>query len=105
MLSSFMPARPAYFHRLTEALDVFALLETEWIDRKTLQETLGVSKTVAWRVLRSCGATAGPGNTVVCRRLELIQALEARQRTGAYAHEIRRRARVEENLDLLLQTA
>jgi hypothetical protein len=100
-----LPARPAYFHRLTEALETFRQLHTDWIDRRTVEETLGVSKTVAWRVLRSCGASAGPGNTVVCRRLELIQALEALQQTGQYEHEIRRRSRVEQNLNLLLQSA
>ncbi len=100
-----MPARPAYFHRLTEALETFRHLKTDWIDRRTVEEVLGVSKTVAWRVLRSCGASDGPGNTVVCRRLELVQALEALQETGGYQHEIRRRNRVEQNLDLLLQSA
>jgi hypothetical protein len=100
-----MPARPAYFHRLTEALDVLVRLETEWIDRKTLQETLGVSKTVAWRILRFSGATTGPGNTLVCRRDSLLQALRALQTTGAYEHEIRRRSHLELNFAQLLQAA
>jgi hypothetical protein len=100
-----MPARPAYFHRLTEALDVFSQLEMEWIDRKTLQETLGVSKTVAWRVLRRCGATDGPGNSLVCRRATLLQALRDLQSTGACESEIRRRGRLEQNLASLLEAA
>src|ERR1017187_9719886 len=36
-----MPARPAYFHRITEALEVLRKLESDWIDRRTLEETLG----------------------------------------------------------------
>jgi hypothetical protein len=100
-----VPARPAYFHRLAEALDVFSRLETEWIDRKTLQETLGVSKTVAWRVLRRCGATDGPGNTLLCRRAFLLQRLRSLQTTGAYEQEIRRRDRLEQNLTSLLEAA
>jgi hypothetical protein len=100
-----MPAQPAYFHRLTEALDVFRALPSEWIDRRTLQETLGVSKTVAWRILRQCGAVEGPGNTLVCPRGELIGALERLQQTGRYTYEIRRRDRVESHLAELLTLA
>jgi len=100
-----MPARPAYFHRLTEACDVFAQLNTDWIDRKTLQETLGVSKTVAWRILRSCGASAGPGNALVCRRDSLLQALRTLQSTGACEFELRRRGRLESNLAQLAGAA
>jgi len=40
-----VPTRPAYFHRLTEAVAAFRRLSSEWIDRRTVQETLGVSKT------------------------------------------------------------
>jgi hypothetical protein len=100
-----MPARPAYFHRITEALEVFRQLPSDWIDRRTLQDTLGVSKTVAWRILRQCGAEEGPGSSLVCPRGELIHALEAVQRTGSYQHEIRRRDRVEARLSDLLTIA
>lgn len=100
-----MPARPAYFHRLDEALQIFARLETDWIDRRTLQETLGVSKTVAWRILRQCGATDGPGNTLVCRRQDLIRALQALQQSGDYEREIRRRNRVKLNLEDMIRYA
>ncbi len=100
-----MPARPAYFHRLADALGVFRQLDSDWIDRRTIEETLGVSKTVAWRILRRCGASGGPGNTVVCRRDQLIAALEELQQTGEYAQEIRRRQRVEVNLEQLLRVA
>jgi hypothetical protein len=100
-----MPAQPAYFHRLTEALEIFRQLPLDWIDRRTLQETLGVSKTVAWRILRQCGGKDGPGNTVVCGREELILALERLQQTGRYTYEIRRRDRVESQLSELLALA
>lgn len=100
-----MPAQPAYFHRLTEALDVFRGLSLDWVDRRTLQETLGVSKTVAWRILRHCGAAQGPGNTLVCPRRDLIASLERLQQTGAYEQEIRRRDRLESQLGDLLAVA
>src|ERR1039457_979770 len=100
-----MPAQPAYFHRLTDALEIFRLLPSDWIDSRTLQEILGVSKTVAWRILRQCGAAEGPGNTLVCPREELIAALEQLQQTGRYTYEIRRRDRVEVHLAELLTLA
>ena len=71
-----MPARPAYFHRLADAIAVLEKLPSAWIDRQTLQEILGVSKTVAWRILRQCGASQGPGNTLICARQELVAALD-----------------------------
>ena len=101
----FVPAVPAYYHRIADAVEIIRLLESDWIDRRTVEEVLGVSKTGAWRILRLCGAQDGPGNTLVCRRLELIRALEVLQQTGAYDREIRRRSRVEQNLAQLLQSA
>jgi hypothetical protein len=100
-----LPAQPAYFHRLSEALEVFRSLDLDWIDRRTLQETLGVSKTVAWRILRLCGASDGPGNTIVCRRMELISALERLAQSDTCDRELHRRSRLEQNLAQLLRTA
>ena len=90
------------FHRLSEALETFRCLDLDWIDRRTLQEVLGVSKTVAWRILRLCGAADGPGHTIVCRRLELIAALERLARSEICDRELRRRSRLEKGLGQLL---
>jgi hypothetical protein len=100
-----MPAQPTYFHRVGDALAVFGQMDSDWIDRRTLEETLGVSKTVAWRVLHQCGAIPGPGNTLVCRRSDLISSLERLRETGKYQQEIARRARVEDRLTQLLAAA
>lgn len=100
-----MPARPAYFHRLTEALEVFRHLPSDWIDRRTLQETLGVSKTVAWRILRQSGASSGPGSSLVSPRPALIAYLEQLQQSDTYTREIRRRDRIELQLSELLTAA
>jgi len=100
-----VPTRPAYFHRLTEAVAAFRRLSSEWIDRRTVQETLGVSKTVAWRILRRCGATDGPGNTLVCHRETLIAALERLQEDAGYRQELHRRERLESRLGQLLAAA
>ena len=74
-------------------------METDWIDRKTLQEILGVSKTVAWRLFRLCGAVPGPGNTLVCPRESLAAALRSLEASGTCEREIRRRGRLEQNLN------
>jgi hypothetical protein len=100
-----VPSRPAYFHRLAEAVDSFRRLSSEWIDRRTVQETLGVSKTVAWRILRRCGAEDGPGNTLVCRRENLIVALERLQEDPGYRQELHRRERLDSRLGQLLAAA
>ena len=100
-----MPARPAYFHRLADAIGVLEKLPAAWIDRHTLQQILGVSKTVAWRILGQCGASQGPGNTLICERRELVAAL-ARLRTGqACGRELQRRQRLEDRLTQLVTAA
>jgi hypothetical protein len=104
-VSWIVPTRPAYFHRLAEAVAAFRRLPSEWIDRRTAEETLGVSKTVAWRILRRCGAEAGPGNTLVCRRENLIAALERLQEDSRYRQEVHRRQRLESRLGQLLAAA
>jgi hypothetical protein len=100
-----MPARPSYFHRLADAVVAFRRLTSEWVDRRAVEESLGVSKTVAWRLMRRCGAQEGPGNTLVCRRETLIAALERMQETEEYQRETGRRERVESRLGQLLAAA
>jgi hypothetical protein len=100
-----MPARPAYFHRLADAIAVLEKLPSAWIDRQTLQETLGVSKTVAWRILRQCGASQGPGNTLICERQELVAALANLRGGQPCGRELRRRQRLEDRLTQLLTAA
>jgi hypothetical protein len=100
-----LPARPSYFHRIREAIEVFRRLPSPWIDRRTLEQTLGVSKTVGWRIMRRCGASDGPGNTLICGREELIRTLETLEQTPECDRELRRRARVETRLAELLASA
>jgi hypothetical protein len=92
-------------HHLDDAAAIFRRLPSDWIDRRTLEETLGVSKTVAWRILRRCGAVDGPGNTLVCRRESLIAGLERLRDDESARREIRRRERVESRLGRLLAAA
>ncbi len=100
-----MPARPAYFHRLGDAAEVLKKLSSARIDRQTLQEVLGVSKTVAWRLLRQCGACPGPGNTLICPRQGLILALETLRAGPECGHKLRRCQRLEDRLTQLVAAA
>jgi hypothetical protein len=98
-----MPAMPAYFHRVGDAIAALQQDSSDWVDRKAVEEALGVSKTVAWRIMRQCGAVDGPGNTLVCRRDGLIEALQKLQTTGKFERETRRRERVSAYLEHLAQ--
>jgi hypothetical protein len=99
-----MPSSPLYAHRLADGISVLAQMEDAWIDRRTLGEILGVSKWTAWRILKQCGATEGPGGSLVCRREDLIERMQAILE-GHAAPEIARRERVVRQLDELFELA
>jgi hypothetical protein len=86
-------------------LPALASLPQELVDRRTLEEVLGVGKWTAWRIMRHCGAADGPGGALVCRRDVLVEKLRAVQQDGRLAPEIARRQRVETYLDGMLQYA
>ncbi len=94
-----MPATPLYIHRLEVGLATLERCASEWVDRRTVEEALGVSKWTAWRILKRCGAEDGPGGSLVCRRVDLVRQLTALQKDGVFAPEIERRKRVERYLD------
>ncbi len=100
-----MPTTPLYAHRLDGGIQALAAMSVDWVDRRTLEETLGVSKWTAWRIMKRCGAEEGPGNTLVCRRGDLIRQLQILQEDGRFAPEIARRKRVEHYLDGIVQYA
>src|SRR5579872_971291 len=96
-----MSAKPSYFHRVGSFLELMGRLGSDWIDRRMVEEGLGVSKTVAWRIMTRCGAQDGPGNTLICRREDLIAALTRLQATGEFERESRRRDRLSAYLERL----
>ena len=100
-----MPAVPAYIHRLQDGIPALEELAADWIDRRTLEEVLGVGKSTAWRILKRCGAQDGPGGALVCKRLELIAHLRDMQADPRVGPEIARRARLSEYLDRMLRYA
>jgi hypothetical protein len=97
-----MPASPLWIHRLADALPALASLPQDLVDRRTLEELLGVGKWTAWRIMKQCGAEDGPGGALVCRRDALVEKLRAVQQDGRLAPEIARRERVERYLDGML---
>lgn len=84
-------------------MEALERLPSDWVDRRGVEEALGVSKTVAWRIMRHSGAVEGPGNTLICPKSELLASLARLQATGEFAREARRRERVSGYLEHLAQ--
>ena len=100
-----MPATPLYLHRLAGAISMFESLPQEWIDRRLVEEALGVGKWTAWRIMRSAGATEGPGNTIICGRDTLVARLRELQQDRRFGPEIARHERLERYLGEIAQFA
>jgi hypothetical protein len=71
--------------------------EEPYIDRKGVEQLLQVSTTVAWRILKKCGAQTGMGSCLSMERTAFVRALEAIQ-IGEAAPEIVRHIRLEQRL-------
>jgi len=100
-----MPAKPSYCAKLPTGIELLRAMEVDWIDRRQLEEILGVSKTVAWRLLRLCGVGPGPGGALVARREDLVARLEGLARDGGpIEREIHRRDRLEDFLERMRPT-
>lgn len=93
-----MPPIPSYFHRLEQALPAFEQLPCDWVDRRTVEELLDISKPVAWRLLRQCGAQEGPGNTLICPKARFLAALRELAASPPCRQQVQRRQRLEEYL-------
>jgi hypothetical protein len=100
-----MPAVPLYLHRLADGIAALETRPEDLIDRRTLEEALGVGKWTAWRIMKRCGAFDGPGNTLVCYRQDLVRQLQGLQQDGRFSREISRRGRVERYLDSMADYA
>jgi hypothetical protein len=99
-----MPAAPLYAQRLPDAIATLSARTDDWIDRRTFEQILGMSKWTAWRIFKRCGDVDGPGTSLVTRRVDLVRHLQALCE-GQLAPELARRTRLEKNLDEILQFA
>jgi hypothetical protein len=94
--------RPSYGGNLRACIETLRGRPDPWVGRRELEEALGVSKTVAWRILRQCGARPGPGGSLLCGRGDLIGRLEElRDGGGKVGYEVRRRERLEAYLEAI----
>lgn len=100
-----MPSVPFWVHQLKDAIEILEKHPSDFVDRRTLAEALGVSRWTAWRILTGCGAQKGPGGALFCRKAELIMQLRDRGARGDYQFEIERRNRVDNYLQKALITA
>lgn len=100
-----MPAVPTYLRRLRNAIDAIEALQDELVDRRGIEEAFGAGKWTAWRIMRRCGAMEGPGNTLVCRRGELLEHLRGLEKDGRFGPEIERRQKVEAYLESMARFA
>lgn len=103
--SSPIPAVPVYVHRLAGGIAALEALSSDLIDRRTLEEALGVGKWTAWRIMKRCGAREGPGSSLVCRRQDLLLQLRRLQQDGRFGPEIKRRDRLDRYLDGIVKYA
>ncbi len=94
-----MPVQLSFLHRLASGIAALEECGSDWVDRRTVEEALGVGKWTAWRLLRRCGAAEGPGKALVCRKTEFIERLRKLERDERFEPEIQRRRRVEAYLD------
>jgi len=100
-----MPAHPLFIHRLPDGIAALEALEADWVDRRTLEEALGIGKWTAWRILRRCEAAEGPGKALVCRKQDLIVRLRQLEQDRRFEPEVQRRRKVEAYLESMARFA
>jgi hypothetical protein len=97
----FVPRKPRHWLYLADALASVERLEVVWVDRATLQESLGCSQTEAWRILKRLGAEAGPGGALVLAKDVFLERVRSYLADDRVTFEQRRRERLEQALDAL----
>ena len=93
-----MPAQPAWFHRLQEILEELRALEVMYLDRLAVQKLFRVQERRARQIMAGLPALQ-VGNAVAVERQALIAWLENIAAGDRFQWEIRRRARLVEDLD------
>ena len=93
-----MPRSPQWFHQLASALAQLETLSAPVVDRASVEKLLKVSRRSAIRLLHEFGGYQA-GRTFLIRREDLIAALERVQAGETFSYEVRRRARLAEDLE------
>jgi hypothetical protein len=90
-----MPSKPSFTRDLPDVIAQLRASTDDWVDRKGLEELLRVSRSTAWRLMRQAGGRPGPGNTIVCSRLNLIAYFDRLLKgEGPVLREVRRREKL-----------
>ena len=92
-----MPYQPAWFHRLDEILETLRGMESSHLDRLAVQKLFGVRELCARQIMAGLPGLRA-GNASVVLRTALIARLEETASGGLFQWEVRRRARVVEEL-------
>ena len=95
-----MPRKTEWIHRLGPALDLLRALPSPTIDRASLQKILDVSPRQALRILARLPSYRA-GKSLLIGRLELISCLETLRQDATAAFELRRRERLDAQLQSL----
>jgi hypothetical protein len=93
-----MPRSPQWFHQLASTIEQLKTFPAPVVDRASLENMFQISRRSAIRLLHECGGYQ-VGRTFLISRVDLIAALERVQSGAAFSHEVRRRMRLEEDLE------
>lgn len=92
-----MPDQPRWLNRLPEAISALEKAPLPWVDRKTVEELLGIRRRRAQQILAPL-ATQRSGHTVIVERTVLIQHLRSLASGESFFYEQRRRQRLWEQV-------
>jgi hypothetical protein len=99
-----MPAKPAWFNRLDEVVELLTSLPDRWIDRSTIEAVLGVGRRRAQQILRPL-VTHTIGKNGLADRDDLIRHLRALAAGEVAFYEKARRARFASTIESLRRQA
>ena len=93
-----MPPNPTWFHRLPEILDVLRGMESSHLDRQAVEQLFGVGERRARQLMAGLPGISA-GNAGAISRHALIERMEEIAASEVYQWEVRRRARLVEEID------
>lgn len=87
-----MPAKPLWYNRIDQVVSDLQALPGPWVDRRTVEDLLGVGPRRAQQIMAPCIA-ATLGNAAVADRDSLVAHLERLAAGDDVQYELRRRQR------------
>jgi hypothetical protein len=93
-----MPAKPQWFLRVPDILEVLECVKTPVVDRASIEKLFRVSRRRAIQLLHRFGGYQA-GKTFLVDRYQLIEQLQAIQDGESFSREMKRRDRVVRELE------